>query len=47
MIQSWAGEFAQQLRVLVALTEDRGLIPSTHKVRTICNSSPRGPNTLL
>lgn len=38
-----AGEMARQLRVLVILEEDLGLIPSNHvELIAVCNSSTRG-----
>jgi hypothetical protein len=43
-----AGEVSQQLRSLVALTEELGSFPRIHRQLTIfCNSNPRGSNTLF
>jgi hypothetical protein len=44
-----AGEVAQQLRVLTALGEDLGLVPSIHlgQLPTTCNPSFSRSNTLF
>ena len=48
-----AGEMAQWERVLAALADDLGLIPSTHitithiTIHNCCNYSPRGSDTLF
>jgi hypothetical protein len=44
--QSRAEEMAQQLRVLAALTEDLGLLPSTY-MASVCNFTSRGSYALF
>ena len=36
----------QQLRALIVLPEDQGLIPSTHMELHVCSSNSRGSDTL-
>lgn len=49
MIQSRAGEIAQQLSILAALSEDKGSVPSTYigQLPTACNSYSREPSALF
>lgn len=41
------GEMVKWIRILTALPEDAGSIPSTHIMALICNSRSRGPNCLF
>lgn len=40
-------EIVQYLRILTALCEDQGLVPSTHIVAYVCNCSFRGSDALF
>jgi len=43
----WTREMAMQLRALVALQEDPGLVPSTHMAVCNCDYSSRGTHCSL